>query len=422
MSLSRLSLIRETIFSSKSQLVKYIATKANTKMSAVMTGYGNAKLITGNGIPTEATVIDFRSDTVTKPNNEMRTAMMNADVGDDVYGEDPTVNELQKLGAQLMGKEAALFVPSGTMSNLIALLTHCKLRGSEAIVGDESHILHYEQTGAAQFGGINLRSVKTFADGTLDLEEAKKKIRNSKDAHQSHSVLLCVENTHNRCGGRIVPQKWIVKAGQLARENNMKFHLDGARIFNAAVALDVSVSELVEPFDSVSVCLSKGLGAPVGSLLIGTKHFIEEAHRCRKALGGGMRQAGILAAAGILSLTKGPTRLAQDHIFTKQLAVTAQEVGKGVVEVDLDTVETNMVMLKVEPISGATPNSIVKRFAESTEKEVHAIGQDIRLLAYPMTETNIRIVVHCSNTPEDIKLAQDKLGYVFDEIKQSKAV
>ncbi|KAI9562968.1 hypothetical protein GHT06_010424 [Daphnia sinensis] len=386
-------------------------------MSAVMTGYGNTKLISGNGVPLEATMIDFRSDTVTKPDKEMRTAMMHADVGDDVYGEDPTVNELQSLAAKLLGKEAALFVPSGTMSNLIALLTHCKLRGSEAIVGDESHILHYEQTGAAQFGGINLRPVKTFSDGSLDLDEVKRKIRNSKDAHQSHSVLLCVENTHNRCGGRIVPHDWTLKAGRLARENGMKFHLDGARIFNAAVASGVSASELVEPFDSISICLSKGLGAPVGSLLVGSKAFIDEAHRCRKALGGGMRQAGILAAAGILSLQKGPTRLAQDHVFTKQLAITAQEVGKGIVEVDLESVETNMVMLKVNIESGTTPNSLVTRLATTTDKEKETIGQDIRLLAYPMTELNVRIVVHCNHTSEDIKLAQDKLRFVLGELR-----
>uniref|UniRef100_A0A0P5ZUW2 Low-specificity L-threonine aldolase n=3 Tax=Daphnia magna TaxID=35525 RepID=A0A0P5ZUW2_9CRUS len=392
-------------------------TKATAKMSAVITGYGNSKLISGNGVPLGATVIDFRSDTVTKPDKEMRAAMMHADVGDDVYGEDPTVNELQSLVAKLLGKEASLFVPSGTMSNLIALLTHCKLRGSEAIVGDESHILHYEQTGAAQFGGINLRPVKTFPDGSLDLDEVKRKIRNSKDAHQSHSVLLCVENTHNRCGGRIVPHDWTLKAGRLARENGMKFHLDGARIFNAAVASGVPASQLVEPFDSISICLSKGLGAPVGSLLVGSKAFIDEAHRCRKALGGGMRQAGILAAAGILSLQNGPTRLVQDHIFTKQLAVTAQEVGKGIVEVDLESVETNMVMLKVNTETGATTNSLVTRLATTTDKEKQTIGRDIRLLAYPMTELNVRIVVHCNHTSEDIKLAQEKFRFVLGELR-----
>lgn len=217
----------------------------------------------------------------------------------------------------------------------------------------------------------------------------------------------------------------------------MKFHLDGARIFNAAVALGVPVSQLVEPFDSVifktfhlfrimisivfyfqvSVCLSKGLGAPVGSLIVGTKSFIEEAHRCRKALGGGMRQAGIIAAAGMLALQKGPIKLAQDHTFTKKLAMKVQDVGQGIVEVDLDTVETNMLMMKVKPESGATPTSIVERLAISSEREIQKIGQDVRVLAYPMTSENIRIVIHCNNTPKEIELAQEKLCYVFEELR-----
>jgi len=378
-----------------------------------------ASLVSDNTIAEDARVIDFRSDTVTKPNDEMRLVMKNAVVGDDVYGEDPTVNELESYAAKLLGKEAALFVPSGTMSNLIALLTHCRQRGSEAIVGDESHILHYEQTGAAQFGGINLRSVKTFPDGTLDLNEIESKVRDHSDCHQSISTLLCLENTHNRCGGRIVPLEWTKKAGDVAKRNNMKFHLDGARLFNAAVALGVPPSEVAEPFDSVSICLSKGLGAPIGSLLVGSTLFIKDARRCRKALGGGMRQAGIIAAAGLLSLQKGPGRLSQDHSFVKQLASVGLEAGQGIVDVDMKAVETNMVMLKVNLATGITPVDITRRFARSTPEEIEVIGKDVRLLAYPMTATNIRIVVHCSIDDEDIQFAKMKLHYVLKEFSQN---
>jgi len=363
-------------------------------------------------------VIDFRSDTVTKPTDEMRLAMMNALVGDDVYQEDPTVNELENYGAKLLGKEASLFVPSGTMSNLIALLTHCKQRGSEAIVGDESHILHYEQTGAAQFGGINLRPVKTFSDGTLDLDEIKRKIRNHSDYHQSITTMLCLENTHNRCGGRILPLEWTNKARDLAKENGLKFHLDGARLFNAAVALGVSPAELAEPFDSVSICLSKGLGAPVGSLLVGSQPFIKDARRCRKALGGGMRQAGIIAAAGLLSLQKGPSRMVLDHAFTKQLAMVAAEAGSSFMDVDMDSVETNMVMLRVKLETGMTPCMLTERMARSTPEETEKMGKEVRLLAYPMTATNVRLVVHCNMTPEDIELAKVKLDFVLQEFTQ----
>lgn len=378
-----------------------------------------ANLVSDNVVPKDAKIIDFRSDTVTKPDDEMRSAMMNAAVGDDVYKEDPTVNELEDYAAHLLGKEASLFVPSGTMSNLIALLTHCTQRGSEAFVGDESHILHYEQTGAAQFGGINLRPIKTFPDGTLDLAEIKGKIRNHSDVHQSISSLLCLENTHNRCGGRILPLEWTKKAADLAKENNMKFHLDGARLFNAAIALGVPASSIAEPFDSISICLSKGLGAPVGSLLVGSESFIKDARRCRKALGGGMRQAGILAAAGLIALKKGPGRMVQDHSFTKQLALAGLEAGKGIVDVDMSSVETNMVMFKVNLLTGVTPCDITGRLARSTPDEIQKIGKDVRLLAYPMTATNIRIVVHCDNTSEDIQFAQSKLRYVLQEFSRN---
>jgi len=377
-----------------------------------------AKLASDNVDTKNARVVDFRSDTVTKPDDEMRLAMMNALVGDDVYQEDPTVNELENYAANLLGKEASLFVPSGTMSNLIALLTHCKQRGSEAIVGDESHILHYEQTGAAQFGGINLRPVKTFSDGTLDLDEVKRKIRNHSDYHQSISTLLCLENTHNRCGGRVLPLEWTNKARDLAKENNLKFHLDGARLFNAAVAQGVSPAELAAPFDSVSICLSKGLGAPVGSLLVGSQSFIKDARRCRKALGGGMRQAGIIAAAGLISLKKGPIRMVQDHAFTKQLTTVAAEAGQSFIDVDMDSVDTNMVMLRVKLETGLTPCILTERMARSTPEEVEKIGKEIRLLAYPMTAKNVRLVVHCNMTAEDIEFAQLKLRYVLEEFNQ----
>ena len=260
---------------------------------------------------------DLRSDTVTKPTPEMREAMAEAEVGDDVYMDDPTVNALQEKAASMLGKEDSLFVPSGTMGNLLALLVHCQ-RGDEAIVGDKSHIYMNEAGGMSALGGIHPHPVKNQADGTLALEDIRASIQ-FEDVHHTISRLICIENTQNVCGGIPLTAEYTAQVGKLAKENNLLFHIDGARIFNAAAALNVDVKDLTAPADSVMFCLSKGLVAPVGSMLVGTKKFINRARHLRKMLGGGMRQAGVLAAAGLISLEKMIGRLGQDHVRAKNL-------------------------------------------------------------------------------------------------------
>ena len=254
---------------------------------------------------------DLRSDTVTKPTPEMREAMAEAEVGDDVYMDDPTVNALQVKAASMLGKEDSLFVPSGTMGNLLALLVHCQ-RGDEVIVGDKSHIYLNEAGGMSALGGIHPYPIKNQADGTLALEDIRASIQ-TEDVHHTITRLICIENTQNVCGGIPLTAEYTAQVGKLAKENNLSFHIDGARIFNAAAALNVDVKDLTNPADSVMFCLSKGLVAPVGSMLVGTKKFINRARHLRKMLGGGMRQVGVLAAAGMISLEKMTGRLGQDH-------------------------------------------------------------------------------------------------------------
>lgn len=261
--------------------------------------------------------VDLRSDTVTKPTPEMREAMAEAEVGDDVYGDDPTVNQLQVKAAEMLGKGAALFVPSGTMGNLLALLVHCS-RGEEVICGDKSHIYVNEAGGMAALGGIYPHPVPNQRDGTLRLEDIRASIQPD-DSHRTITRLVCIENTQNMCGGVVLSEDYTKQVGQLAKEHGLKFHIDGARIFNAAAALDVDIKELVAPADSVMFCLSKGLVAPIGSMLVGSKEFIAKAHRLRKMVGGGMRQVGVMAAAGLVSLEKMTGRLKQDHARAKSL-------------------------------------------------------------------------------------------------------
>jgi len=287
--------------------------------------------------------IDLRSDTVTKPTPEMREAMAEADVGDDVYRDDPTVNRLEELAANMLGKEASLFVPSGTMGNLIALLVHCQ-RGDEAIVGDKSHIYLNEAGGMSALGGIQPCPVPNQKDGTLALDGILASIR-TEDVHHPITRLICLENTQNICGGVPLTVAYTREVGELARNNNLALHIDGARIFNAAAAQNVPVRDLVAPADSVMFCLSKGLASPVGSMLAGTSKFIARARHLRKMLGGGMRQVGIIAAAGMISLERMTKRLADDHIRARKLADGLRQV-KGVV-VDEGSPYSNMVYLNL---------------------------------------------------------------------------
>jgi threonine aldolase len=287
------------------------------------------------------TPIDLRSDTVTQPTEEMRTAMAKAPVGDDVYGEDPTVNTLQAMAAAMLGKEAGLFVPSGTMGNLASILAHCN-RGDEIILGNLAHTFLYEAGGIAALGGVHPHTIPNQPDGTLDPDDIRAAIRGD-DAHLPPTRLITLENTHNRCGGAALSVDYTHFIGELAAEHGLILHLDGARIFNAAAALGVPPAELAAPADSVTFCLSKGLCAPVGSVICGSQAFIHKAHRIRKQLGGGMRQAGVLAAAGIVALETIVPRLAEDHQRAQQLATGLATLPEVIL--DAGTPSSNMVYL-----------------------------------------------------------------------------
>lgn len=283
-------------------------------------------------------IIDLRSDTVTRPSAAMRQAMAGAEVGDDVYGDDPTVNELQDYAAELLGFESALFTSSGTQANFVAIMAHCQ-RGDEYIVGQQAHTYRYEGGGAAVLGSIQPQPLEFAPDGTLDLEMVAAHIKPD-DFHFARTRLLCLENTQN---GRALPLDYFGKARTFCDRHQLGLHLDGARLFNAVVAQEVAVKEISHHFDSVSVCLSKGLGAPIGSVLCGSKELIDTARRWRKVAGGGMRQAGILAAAGLYALKNNVARLADDHenarILNKELSKIEQ------IEVQQDPAQTNMVFL-----------------------------------------------------------------------------
>ena len=287
-------------------------------------------------------MIDIRSDTVTRPSAGMRKAMAEADVGDDVYGDDPTVNHLQDLAAEMLGMEAALFLPSGTQSNLCALLAHCD-RGDEYIVGQHAHTYMYEGGGAAVLGSIQPQPLDFQPDGTIDLAQAAAAIKPD-DPHFARTRLLCIENT---VGGKVLPMQYLAEARQFANRHALGLHLDGARIFNAAVKLGLPVTDISRHFDSVSVCLSKGLGAPVGSVLCGSRALIDKAHRWRKMLGGAMRQAGVLAAAGIYALENNIERLAIDHENARTLAEALAEIPG--ISIDFSRVQTNIVFATVDP-------------------------------------------------------------------------
>jgi len=330
-------------------------------------------------------VVDLRSDTLTRPTAEMSRAMAEADVGDDVFGEDPTVNKLEELAADRMGKEAALFVASGTMGNLVSLLAHCG-RGEEIILGSFAHTFYFEQGGSAAVGGIHPRTLPNQPDGTLLLADIEGAIRTD-NVHFPRTRLIVLENTHNLCGGYPLDIAYMQAVGDIARRHSLKIHVDGARFFNAAAALDVPVAELAADADSLSFCLSKGLGAPVGSVVCGSREFISEARRARKILGGGMRQAGVLAAAGIVALNEMVDRLADDHANARKLAEgLAQMPG---VLVDPEQIRTNIVYFEVDR-QDMTVEEVVKRLHES----------GARML--PVGPGRIRAVTHYHISSEDI--------------------
>jgi threonine aldolase len=332
-------------------------------------------------------MIDLRSDTVTQPTPQMRQAMAIANVGDDVYEEDPTINQLQVLAAKKMGKEAGLFVPSGTMANLLAVLTFCQ-RGDEVIMGDQAHTFLYEAGGVSALGGVVIHTLPNLKNGTIELERIVNSIRVN-DIHHPVSRLLVLENTHNRCGGVVISPSFIHSAADLIHAHNLYMHLDGARIFNAAAALRIKASDLTAPADSVTFCLSKGLCAPVGSVLCGSIDFIYRARRIRKMLGGGMRQAGVLAAAGIVALETMVERIREDHQRAYRLAKELATIPG--IKLDKDMPETNMVFLL---FTDKTKKNVKEILALLKEKEIR-VGL--------VGENRIRMVTHYWISDADIE-------------------
>ncbi len=341
-------------------------------------------------------IIDLRSDTVTQPTAAMRGAMAAAAVGDDVYGEDPTVNRLEAMTAELLGKEAAVLVSSGTMGNLVSVLSHCG-RGDEMIVGDQAHIFLSEQGGAAALGGVHPRSVPTAPDGTLDLATVEESIR-ADDEHYPRTRLLTLENTHNGSGGRSLSVAYMDAASALAHRHDLKLHVDGARLWNAAVALNVAPARLLQEVDSASLCLSKGLGAPVGSVIVGDPEFIRRARRMRKILGGGMRQAGIIAAAGIVAITEMIERLADDHANAHTLAQGISQLDG--ISIDPAVVETDIVIFEL-------------RRDDLTPAQLSAGLKELGVLLNPIDSTHLRAVTNLHVTAADIERVIDAFARVL---------
>lgn len=342
-------------------------------------------------------MIDLRSDTVTQPTPGMREAIASAEVGDDVYGEDPTVNLLEEESARLLGKESALFIPSGTMGNLAAVLTHCE-RGSEIILGDKAHIFLNEAGGAAALGGIQPHIIPNQENGTLSQEDIRDAIRFD-DIHHPRTRMIALENTQNMCGGVALTPEYTRSVGELTREKALKLHLDGARIFNASAALGVEPSELAAPVDSVMFCLSKGLGAPVGSVLCGDSGFISRARRTRKMLGGAMRQAGLLAAAGLYALQNNLPLLGEDHRRARELSQGLS--GLPGTSLMVSEPATNMVYLKLEPDLPFDAADIKEKLKE------HGI-----LIGYENLQL-VRLVTHLWIRDQDIPVVIQGFKEVF---------
>ncbi|MCS7198017.1 MAG: low-specificity L-threonine aldolase [Candidatus Bipolaricaulota bacterium] len=338
-------------------------------------------------------MIDLRSDTVTKPTPAMRRAMAEAEVGDDVFGEDPTVNKLQEYAAQLFGREAALFVPSGTMGNQIAIKVHTQ-PGDEVIVEEASHIFNSEMAMMSAFAGVLPRPIPSER-GFLRWEQIERAIRPNV-YYYAQTRLICLENTHNLKGGGVYPLEWAREIVENAHQRGLAVHLDGARIFNAALATGRSVKEITEGFDSVMFCLSKGLGAPAGSMLVGSREFIEKARRVRKMLGGGMRQVGVLAAAGLYALEHHVARLAEDHKNAQLLAEALQEIP----EVHLEPVETNIVIFELSTIPA--------------EKLIDELKQR-DILALAIGPRRIRLVTHLDVSREDVLYAAQAIREILKQ-------
>ncbi|XP_013169013.1 PREDICTED: L-allo-threonine aldolase [Papilio xuthus] len=365
-------------------------------------------------------IVDLRSDTVTKPTKAMKHAMVNSALGDDVYGEDPTVNALESKVATLLGKQAALFVPSGTMANLIAVMVHCNKRGSEAFAGHLSHIYKYEQGGASHLGGVLLSTLQNKPDGTFEIAELKKRLRGS-DLHDPISSMVAIENTHNVCGGKVLPQDWVDELGEFCTDHGLALHMDGARLLDAAAYSGCPAARLVRPCHSVSICFSKGLSAPVGSALAGSYHFIEQARRMRKMLGGGMRQAGVVAAAAVVALDEVAPQLHYSHKRARVLATTIQGLFLPTFSVDVSGLHTNIVLVRVAANSPLLAEVVLQRLAQVCLAETQGDcktpnDEGVIVKAVCFDSKTIRFTLHHDINDEDLWLAIMKIIYVFKEL------
>ncbi len=342
-------------------------------------------------------VVDLRSDTVTQPTPEMRKAIAEAALGDDVYGEDPTVNRLEAMAAERLGKEAAVLVASGTMGNLVSVLSHAQ-RGDEIILGHNAHIFRSEAGGAAALGGVSYHTIPTDKQGRLDPGDVEAAIRDPQNPHYPRTALVALENTHNAAGGTPLTPEYTQAIADIAHKHEIALHIDGARIFNAAVALETPASELVKDADSVTFCLSKGLSCPVGSVICGSEEFIQRARRMRKIVGGGMRQAGIIAAAGIVALETMVDRLAEDHANARKLAVGLSQIPG--ISIDPDGLPTNLVFFE---ITKGDPATIARKLNERGVKG----GSPSR---------RWRLVTHYGITSDDIDYTLDVMETTMKEV------
>ncbi|XP_053159778.1 uncharacterized protein LOC128348149 isoform X1 [Hemicordylus capensis] len=372
-------------------------------------------------VGTECHVVDLRSDAVTRPSLEMRQAMAQAEVGHDDYDEDPTVKELQSVVADLLGMEAALFVPSATMANLIAVMCHCRRRGAQLLLGRESHIHVFEHGGVAQVAGVHSEILQDLPDGLLSLDELEHKIQQSHASrYHPHPELICLENTHCSAGGRVLPLKYLQQVHQLAQQYGMRIHMDGARVLNAAVALGVLPTCISQHCDSISLCVSKGVGAPSGALLAGSRELITEAWRVRKLLGGGMCQAGVLAAAALVGLSRVEETLQRDHDNARRFAQGICEHGSPLCSINPALVETNIVMVTVLA-QWLSPAKLCELMEAVTVEEVAATGQAISVQLFPWGKRCLRAVWHSDISTHDTQRVEKKWRFVLDKCEQEHA-
>jgi len=353
--------------------------------------------------PSSRRTVDLRSDTVTRPSVEMKKVMFAAEVGDDVYKEDATLNALERTAAQLFGMEGALFVPSGTMGNLICLMSHCRGRGEELIIGVDQHVYQYEQGHFMQLASIGARVIPNELDGTIKIESIEAKINDASDFHCAETKLICLENTHMNCGGIPLTNDYLNQVGQLSRKHNIALHIDGARLFNAAVATNQSLSDSLVNANSVSMCLSKGLGCPIGSVIGGSEEFIQRAVRVRKSLGGGIRQGGFLAAAGLYALEHGHAWIQRDHLNAKILA-------EGILDLRVPD------LIDIDPAKMPETNLVFVNSAEGKCFEIESRLRDRDVLSIAFSGEKMRFVLHHDVHEKDVFYALKQLKEIVCEM------